>query len=56
MEGMVSLRAFRKPFSIYYVSSQSSDCKSYIKGMEHAPNIFVSFDKYLFLEVINIHI
>ncbi len=24
------------------------------KGMEHVPNIFVSFDKYLFLEVINI--
>ncbi len=25
-----------------------------IKGMEHVPNIFISFDKYLFLEVINI--
>ncbi len=25
-----------------------------IKGMEHVPNIFMSFDKYLFLEVINI--
>ncbi len=25
-----------------------------IKGMEHGPNIFMSFDKYLFLEVINI--
>ncbi len=25
-----------------------------IKGMEHDPNIFISFDKYLFLEVINI--
>ncbi len=24
------------------------------KGMEHVPNIFMSFDKYLFLEVINI--
>ncbi len=24
-----------------------------IKGMEHVPNIFMSFDKYLFLEVIN---
>ncbi len=24
------------------------------KGMEHVPNIFISFDKYLFLEVINI--
>ncbi len=27
---------------------------TYIKGMEHVPNIFMSFDKYLFLEVINI--
>ncbi len=26
----------------------------YIKRMEHVPNIFMSFDKYLFLEVINI--
>ncbi len=25
-----------------------------LKGMEHVPNIFISFDKYLFLEVINI--
>ncbi len=25
-----------------------------IKGMEHVPNIFMSFDKYLVLEVINI--
>ncbi len=25
-----------------------------IKGMEHVLNIFMSFDKYLFLEVINI--
>ncbi len=25
-----------------------------IKGMEHVPNIFMSFDKYLFLEMINI--
>ncbi len=24
------------------------------KGMEHAPNSFMSFDKYLLLEVINI--
>ncbi len=23
-------------------------------GMEHVPNIFISFDKYLFLKVINI--
>ncbi len=28
--------------------------QNYIKGMEHVPNIFISFDKYLFLEVINI--
>ncbi len=26
----------------------------HLKGMEHVPNIFISFDKYLFLEVINI--
>ncbi len=25
----------------------------FIKGMENVPNIFMSFDKYLFLEVIN---
>ncbi len=25
-----------------------------VKGMEHVPNIFMSFNKYLFLEVINI--
>ncbi len=25
-----------------------------LKGMEHVPNIFMLFDKYLFLEVINI--
>ncbi len=25
-----------------------------IKGMEHVPNMFMWFDKYLFLEVINI--
>ncbi len=24
------------------------------KGMEHVPKMFMSFDKYLFLEVINI--
>ncbi len=27
---------------------------NYVKGIEHVPNIFMSFDKYLFLEVINI--
>ncbi len=25
-----------------------------LKGMEHVPNILMSYDKYLFLEVINI--
>ncbi len=25
-----------------------------LKGMEHVPNIFMLFDKYLFLEMINI--
>ncbi len=30
-------------------------CFTYqFKGMEHVPNIFMSFNKYLFLEVINI--
>ncbi len=28
--------------------------KKLLKGMEHVPNIFISFYKYLFLEVINI--
>ncbi len=28
--------------------------KYMVKGMEHVPNIFMSFDKFLFLEVINI--
>ncbi len=28
--------------------------KAKVKGMEHVPNMFISFDKYLFLEVINI--
>ncbi len=27
-----------------------------IKGMEHAPNLFMLFDKYLFLEVIRLHL
>ncbi len=26
----------------------------HVKGMQHVPNMFMSFDKYLFLEVINI--
>ncbi len=25
-----------------------------VKGMEHVPNMFMSFEKYLFLEVISI--
>ncbi len=34
---------------------QNIDCvKIELKGMEHVRNIFISFDKYLFLEVINI--
>ncbi len=32
----------------------SKDVTIIVKGMEHVPNIFMSFDKYLFLEVINI--
>ncbi len=35
-------------------SAAVSVCGVLIKGMEHVPNIFMSFDKYLFLEVINI--
>ncbi len=34
--------------------SQSLGILNKLKGMEHVPNIFMSFDKYLFLEVINI--
>ncbi len=30
-----------------------STCKT-LKGMEHVPNMFMSFDKYFFLEMINI--
>ncbi len=31
-------------------------CTLMLKGMEHIPNIFMSFEKYLFLEVITIFI
>ncbi len=37
---------------VYYMASDWE--ASPVKGMEHVPNIFMSFDKYLFLEVINI--
>ncbi len=40
------LNSFRSLFAI--------TTSNYIKGMEHVQNIFMSFDKYLFLEVINI--
>ncbi len=36
----------------FLIERQFSDYE--IKGMEHVPNIFVSFDNYLFLEVMNI--
>ncbi len=47
-------------FGVTKISSNKTATKivnvfhCYIKGMEHVPNIFMSFDKYLFLEVINI--
>ncbi len=31
-----------------------ADVVAFFKGMEHVPNILMSFDNYLFLEVINI--
>ncbi len=34
--------------------SPNAGKSSYIKGMEHVPNMFMSFDNYLFLEVIYI--
>ncbi len=35
-------------------NQNASNYHDKLKGMEHVPNIFMSFDKYLFLEVINI--
>ncbi len=35
------------------VARKLNHCSA-LKGMEHVTNIFMSFDKYLFLEVINI--
>ncbi len=37
-------------------TEDGEECKNfiYLKGMEHVPNIFMSFNKYLFLGVINI--
>ncbi len=37
-----------------FIYLQIPELEVNIKGMEHVPNIFMSFDKYLFLEVINI--
>ncbi len=39
---------------VNFVKIGESEPWGHIKGMEHVPNIFISFDKYLFLEVINI--
>ncbi len=39
---------------IYCVSQYGHIPQLSFKGMEHVPNIFMSFDKYLVLEVINI--
>ncbi len=36
------------------VRRPSTGKENMFNGMEHVPNIFMSFDKYLFLEVINI--
>ncbi len=53
----------RLPSLLHYKNLYSSNAKGGVfsfvlffclKGMEHVPNIFMSFDKYLFLEVINI--
>ncbi len=37
-----------------HVKKFIEDNKRKFKGMEHVPHIFMSFDKYLFLELINI--
>ncbi len=42
-------RPFHQQQNVHQLHEQSA-----IKGMDHVPNIFISFDKYLFLEVINI--
>ncbi len=39
---------------LYLIKMNNILCQTEFKGMEHVPNIFMSFDKYLFLEVINI--
>ncbi len=48
-------------YSCYLISSEENKNIVWytilsIKGIEHVPHIFMSFDKYLFLEVINIPI
>ncbi len=43
----------KDPFWTNPVNKLQQPTKQF-KGMEHVPNIFMSFDKYLFLEVINI--
>ncbi len=40
--------------SLAHICSDNYIQYKVIKGMEHVPNIFMSFDKNLFLEVINI--
>ncbi len=42
------------PLKILMLKICSNGSSENIKGMEHVPNIFMSFDKYLFLEMINI--
>ncbi len=41
---------------IFHLKMRCSSFFYSLKGIEHVPNIFMSFDKYLFLEVINIFI
>ncbi len=36
------------------VTNINTSNKCFLKGMEHVPNMFMSFDRYFFLEVINI--
>ncbi len=46
------IHAFNVFSKIIYIDTKESIY--FIKGMEHVPNIFISFDKYLFLKVLNI--
>ncbi len=51
--GLIAAHCCLFPFSSVMFNLNINTCTE-LKGMEHVPNIFMSFDKYLFLEVINI--